>query len=343
MHSFGVLYSFWPLDGQPITNGQPDVSPEKPRDTKLTANLHINYWELDETKSSGTQFLDFGLMVQKVALDVNAIYFYFPFRIKSTDIEDLGSKLKSEQMISALFNEDYNCDSNTGTSYTTVRKKSEEEADFYLYELANTNFQVSDVTGFGSILKVSILSKPPVGKPASTECNIYIRFRLNKISLSELFYEERISNDYIQSAFYKTKMLDFRVNERREMNNKLLEVLENSERHFVEFDKFHFYYVGSSRKEKVEGTVNYNDCRLLDYSKWSSYLPPITNHNKKFLCYHWKKYESGNSFQSCSVFMRTIFKALNPKIITVYCLIAVGLSFMASVLWGILSHFFFCN
>lgn len=340
MRSFGVLYTFWPLDASPTTNGMPVAEVEKPRATNLTADLHINYWELDDTVSNGSQFLDFGLLIKKAALDVEAITFFFPFEVRPNDVEDLGAKLKSEQMISALFNEDYNCDSNTGTSYTTVRKKGEDKVDFYIYELAKTNFEVSKVSDFGSILKVSILSRPPVGEPASTECNVYIRFRLNNIHSEGLFYEERISNDYIQSAFYKTKMLDFRVNERREMSNKLLEVLEFSNRHFVGFEKFHFYYVGSSRKEKVEGTVNYNDCRLLDYSQWSNYLPQITKGDKRFLCYHWKTYNNGAVFQSCSVFMRTVFKSLNIKIITIYSLIAIGLSFVASALWGFLYHFF---
>lgn len=338
MHSFGVLYSFWPLNSQQPSGTQP-VS-NKPRATGLITDLHINYWELDDIVP-GAQFLDFGLLIRNVAFDVNAIYFYFPFKVDSNTIVDLGSKLKNEQMISALFNEDYNCISNTGTPYTTVRKKGNENTEFFLYELATTNFKVDDVPGYGSILKVSILSKPPVGEPASTECDVYMRFRLKHFPVNDLFYEERVSNDYIQNAFYKTKMLDFRVNERREMNNKLLEVLETDERHFVEFNKFHFYYVGSSRKEKVEGTVNYDDCRLLDYATWSSYLSASAKIDKKFLCYHWKKAQTSTSFLSCSVFMRTVFKSLNHRIIAIYSLIAIGLSFLASALWGVLSNVLF--
>lgn len=337
MHSFGVLYTFGPAQQQqgfvPVEQG------DKPRATGLTTDLHINYWELDDSPNAGSQFLDFGLMIKAAALDVDSIYFYFPFRIKREWIDDLGNKLKNDQMISALFNEDYNSKSNAGTSYTTISRKNDSKDVFYLYELAETNYSVQDVQGYGSILKILFLSKPPVGEPSSTDCDIYIRFRLKNFRTSELFYDEEISNDYIQSAFYKTKMLDFRVNERREMNNKLIEVLETKDRRFVSFNKFHFYYIGSSRKEKIEGYVNYCDCRLLDYSKWSNYLPDISNKYKKFLCYHWKTYDEGREFQSCSVFMRTVFKSLNWKIVVLYSSIAVGLSFIASAIWGVLSHY----
>lgn len=340
MYSFGILYKFLPLDGQQLS-GTLGVAEANPRATFLKADLHINYWELDDAISSKSQFLDFGLLIKKSAADVESLCFYLPFRIDSKNIEDLGAKLKSEQMISSLFNEDYNCESNMGTSYTTVREKGSKKIVFYLYELGTTNFEVESVNGFGSLLKVKMLSRPPVSGPASTECDVYVRFRLKGIPVAEIFYEEKISNDYIQSAFYKTKMLDFRVNERREMSNKLLEVLETEEQHFVEFDKFHFYYVGSSKKEKVEGNVSYTDCRLLDYSKWESYLPSISNKTKKFLCYHWKKREDGKSFSSCSVFMRTIFKSLNWKIISVYSIIAIALSFVASALWGLVAYWMF--
>jgi hypothetical protein len=343
MYSFGVLYSFWPLDAkQPVAEKATDAE-SQPRSVELNTDLHINYWEIDDTIVGGGQFLDFGLMVRKVASDVNAVYFYFPFSIEDNNVEDLGGKLKNEEMISALFNEDYDCDSNTGTSYTTVHKKGSRDAEFYLYELGKTNWTIDNIADYGSILKISFLSKPPISAPANPETNIYIRFRLKNIPISEMFYEEEISNDYIQSAFYKTKMLDFRVNERREMNNKLLEVLETKERHFVQFIKFHFYYIGSTKKEKIEGFVNYNDCRLLDYSTWEKYLPSITNRDKRFLCYHWKSYKQETPFPSCSIFMRTIFKSLNGKIVAIYSAIAIGLSFMASAIWGVLSNFIFPN
>lgn len=339
MHSFGVLYSFSPV--QQKQGNEPIDFGNKPRATGLFADLHINYWELDDTISQGCQFLDFGLMIKSVALDVESIFFYFPFKIKKEWIEDLGKTLQNDQMISALFNEDFNCKSNAGAPYTTVSKKNDIKDVFFLYELADMNYSVEDVQGYGSILKIEFLSTPPMLEPSRPDCDIYIRFRLKNFKASELFYEEEISNDYIQSAFYKTKMLDFRVNERREMNNKLLEVLETKERRFVSFNKFHFYYIGSSRKEKIEGFVNYGDCRLLDYSKWSNYLPSITNKEKKFLCYHWKTYDDGNVFQSCSVFMRTVYKSLNCKIIAKYISIAIVLSFVASAIWGVLSHYVF--
>ncbi len=343
MYSFGVLYSFWPLDKETNPINNPEEIESQPRSVDLRADLHINYWELDDTIIDGRQFLDFGLMIRKVASDVNAVYFYFPFIIDDCNVEDLGSRLKNEEMVSALFNEDYDCDSNKGTPYTTVHKKGTKDAAFFLYELAKTNLEIQKIADYGSLLKISILSKPPVSAPANPDSNIYIRFRLKNIPISDMFYEEEISNDYIQSAFYKTKMLDFRVNERLEMKNKLLEVLETQERHFVQFVKFHFYYIGSTRKEKIEGYVDYNDCRLLDYSTWEDYLPSITNKDKRFLCYHWKTYLEDKPFPSCSVFMRTIFKSLNKKIVTIYSVIAIGLSFIASAIWGILYLLLFPN
>lgn len=66
-------------------------------------------------------------------------------------------------------------------------------------------------------------------------------------------------------------MIDFRINEAREISPKVYEEI-TKDKTFLPFSKIHFFFVGSSEDEQIVGNTNFKDCRLLDYERWQSYI-----------------------------------------------------------------------
>lgn len=129
---------------------------------------------------------------------------------------------------------------------------------FWLYVLGENNFKVSDIKPNGSIVNVQILSTPkknggiqPASNDKKPKRNLYFRFRVEDIPENSIFYEENISNDFLQSAFSKTEMIDFRINEVREMNPKAYEEI-TKDKTFLPFSKIHFFLLVLPRMSKLQ-------------------------------------------------------------------------------------------
>lgn len=311
---------------------------------KVTAELHINYWKVPKSGGDYHRFLDFGIMINQVAHEIDSIFFYFPFKVEDTDIADLGSKLKDSNLLCTLFNMDMQVQNiSASPSYSMVTPvRNSDRHSFWLYELGKTNFQTSAVKSGGTLLSIKIKSQPKSGNQinqANTDTlkrNLYFRFRVNNLPQNSIFSEEPISNDFIQSAFSRTEMMDLRINEIREMDKKVFEDITEG-RNFLRFSKFHFFFVGSSEDEKIEGNTSYKDCRLIDSNRWRPYMNGYSNENKKCIAYHWKKVQEDDSkpIIKCNVFLRTIYSSINKLRICKYCGVVIILNILACVLFEI--------
>ena len=185
------------------------------------------------------------------------------------------------------------------------------------------------------MIKIELKELPPTGNFVQGENTkgpgVYFRLRISNLKKNDFYYEERVSNDVFQSAFSKAEMVDIRINEIREFDKEVVDDLRKN-RHFVSFDKFHFFFIGSSENEQVAGNVGFHDCRLLDSSKWKNYEDAINDKRKKYLAYHWSIKNNATAFTTCNVFLRTIYSSLNFKKSFKYCLIVIILGFIGSFL-----------
>ena len=216
-----------------------------------------------------------------------------------------------------------------------------------MYVLGENNFKVSDIKPNGSIVNVQILSTPKKNggiQPASNEKkpkrNLYFRFRVEDIPENSIFYEENISNDFLQSAFSKTEMIDFRINEVREMNPKAYEEI-TKDKTFLPFNKIHFFFVGSSEDEQIAGNTDYKDCRLLNYDRWQAYIGDNYDNTRKLIAYHWcwKGDANAQTSDRYSIFIKTVYKSIKWKTILKYCSVVFGLSLISAIVWDAIKSF----
>lgn len=336
MDSIAVLYSL--------------KKDEKPRkiDSNVSGELHINYFKLPLDKGKDYErFLDFGFMINEVAIEIHTIYFYLPFSLSNDDLEDLGECLHKNNFISTLFNDDLNIHSNThNPSYYTIKPSNSDRDAFWLYILGKDNFKIEEMSNGGSLLSVCIKSLPQniqgiIEKNESNKRikrNLYFRFRIKNVSNKNVFFKENLSNDILQSAFSKSEMVDLKINEKRDIDCKVLEELLKGKNMFS-FNKIHFFFIASLKEEEVRGYENFKDCRLLNPSRWKDYISGIDIEKHKCIAYHWVKKTENMPFTKFSLFFRTIYKERNWMHIIKYCLVVVVLgligSFIASLFYDL--------
>lgn len=330
MNSIGILYTL--------------KKSSEPRKINVSAELHVNYWKVPIGKGAYRRFLDFGIFINEVAQDISSVSFYFPFKVESTFLKDLGESLSNSELLCTLFNNDYVVRNINGSpSYFCISpsQNSGNAHPFWLYILGENNFKVTEIKPYGSIVNVQILSTPkknggiqPAANDKKPKRNLYFRFRVADIPVDSILYEENISNDFLQSAFSKTEMIDFRINEVREMNPKVYEEI-TKDKSFLPFSKIHFFFVGSSEDEQIAGNTNYKDCRLLNQERWDSYVGKDYDNKRKLIAYHWcwKGDNQVPTRDRYSIFIKTVYKSIKWRTVLKYCSVVFGLSLLAAITW----------
>lgn len=332
MNSIGILYTL--------------KNSSEPSKVNVSADLHVNYWKVPIGNGSYKRFLDFGILINEVAQDINTVSFYFPFKVEAKSLRDLGKSLSKSELLCTLFNNDYVVRNiNNSPSYYGITPYSNTGAHpFWLYVLGENNFKVKEIKPNGSIVNVQILSTPkknegiqPASNDKKIKRNLYFRFRVEDIPIDSIYYEENISNDFLQSAFSMTEMIDFRINEVREMNPKAYEEI-TKDKSFLPFRKIHFFFVGSSEDEQIVGNTDYKDCRLLNYERWQTYVGNEYDHNRKLIAYHWcwKGDDKEQTRNRYSIFIKTVYKSIKWKTILKYCSVVLGLSLFATIIWDLI-------
>lgn len=300
----------------------------------VMADLQVNYWKLPRKHWGYNRFIDLGVLVYD-AQDLDSILFYVPFRLKEDDLSDLGEILVKEDLLGTLFNEPYrieNAPKYPGYHYASTFGDDETKQGFWIYSLTKTNFKVTHLS-VGSLIEVSFKTKPSasqniksVDENKDNKLNLYIRFRINYVLKNSLSYIESVSNDFFQSVFSRTEMMNLHINSIGEIDDDDYKNLA-SKYSFVNFYKIHFFFVASSEEEAVAGTTNYTDSRLLDSPKWKQYVGDNNPQNRKCLAYHWKL---KGSLDRGNFFFRTIYSSANILKILKYSFVILFLGIMSS-------------
>lgn len=321
MSCIGVLYNS-------VANQNPNP------DDKVMADFQINYWKLPKKYWGYTRFLDLGVLLYD-AKDVSSILFYVPFKINDGQLSDLGKVLANDNLLSILFNEPFKVENDPNIrDYRFATSTGEKKQAFWIACLASTDFKVHPQV-HGTLVEVLLKTKPNAQKGIKKAAdekkdnyNLYIRIRISNISDVSLSYIESVSNDFFQSVFSRTEMMNLHVNAIGEFDEEDYKDLV-SQHSFVVFNKVHFFFIGSSEEETILGTTSYTDNRLLDSKKWTPYIGGNNPQNRKCLAYHWKK--TGPT-ESCNIFLRTVYSSANVWKILKYSAIVVLLGAMGSFL-----------
>lgn len=321
MSCIGVLYNS-------VANQNPNP------DDKVMADFQINYWKLPKKHCGYSRFLDMGVLLYE-AKEVSSILFYVPFKLNEGQLSDLGKVLVNDNLLSILFNEPFKVENDPNIrDYRYATSTGDKKQAFWIACLASTDFRVHPLA-HGTLVEVLLKTKPTAQKgikkteeEKKDNYNLYIRIRINNLSDTSLSYIESVSNDFFQSVFSRTEMMNLHINAKGEFDEEDYKDLV-SQYSFVAFNKVHFFFIGSSEEETILGTTSYTDNRLLDSKKWTPYIGENNPQNRKCLAYHWKKTGPTESY---NIFLRTVYSCANIWKILKYSVIVVLLGAIGSIL-----------
>jgi hypothetical protein len=282
---------------------------------KSDLELHFNLWKLP-SGSNYQRFLDIGIMVHAPA----ELCLYFPFEVPTDCFEDIvGKFITNSSLVSAIFNENYTVTSEASSKSHLIKKGDKELFD--IYETGPQNVQRQSMFD-GTVFKLSFQQR---GRP------VYMRFRVSGGYPTSLSIIQKTTNAVVQSAFSQTEMIDFRVNEARDLNKDLLEEMRRQSSFAL--SKVHFFFVCSYGEDIVGAHEHYAKCRNLENYRWKSYVGNDKLNHQIYLAYQWTK-EHRDDF---GVLIRTKFERNNRRVLATY----FGVLLLITVIFSVISSYAF--
>ncbi|MGE5409871.1 MAG: hypothetical protein ACM3MI_02850 [Clostridiales bacterium] len=312
----------------------------------IKVDIHLNYWRIpkrgfksfikslwssimmpfskkDYLKNkkqifnSFQRFLDIGLMISDYQ-QIEDVCLYLPFEITEKEVQDLWNLVGDKDLVNAIFNEDYKVQGEGNANYHVIFN-SEEKALFHVCKIKNDKaFSCSKGYG-GTIIKIKISE---LGVPTGLN-SLYLRFRINSPHLVEFSSEDKPTNSKLQSAFSLSEILDFRLNEKRILDNDLLGVIAKGNSFYV--NKLHFFLICCAQEEYVFSNKVLLGCRRLEKDIWKKYIilegesdrVNLLSDKDTVLAYHWSEKEYKNDFK---ILVKTKFEHNNILTIGSYLL-----------------------
>ncbi|AZB09306.1 hypothetical protein EG344_10975 [Chryseobacterium sp. G0162] len=277
--------------------------------------LHFNYWKIPNNDKNFHKFLDVGLKL-KSTQNTEYINFYFPAKIEKKDFCDIVSKfIKKPDLVSAIFNENYKVVIEGSKQHKILSDQDDEV--FTVYEFSDNDISFENKYG-GTIVSLKV---PKINK------KLYIRLRISGPFLNQLSTITSPSNSIFESAFSELEMIDFRVNEIRDLNKDLMEYCGK----MCHIEKQHFFYICSNSEDVIGYHTPYLSCRNLENYRWNGYVDLPDIENAIFLAYHWKWTNQENS----SLLIKSKYEKNNWKTIAKYLGVVVSISLVGCFLYDI--------
>ncbi|MBP1640175.1 MAG: hypothetical protein H6Q17_1758 [Bacteroidetes bacterium] len=300
--------------------------------TKQQISLHFNLWKLPKSKNKFERFFDIGMQLEK-ASEIEEIKVYFPCKIVNK-VEDLGKIISEDnKLLSAIFNEDLSTKTESNSNYIDVSWENVDK--FSIYTLGQCNISSKKIDNDdGTIIVLKNFNTGQRDK-------IYIRIRIKDKAIAQFFHEEELSNAFIQNAFSKSETIDFRMNEIREIDPKILEEHIDTSC-FFRIKKAHFFYMCSSKEENIFSNKELNNCRHLEKERWNNYINSVDiDSNSIVLAYHWKFVPKSDNdiLTGFGLLIKSKFESISWKPMLKYfmwlILITVFLNFLSNFLYSL--------
>jgi hypothetical protein len=249
--------------------------------------LHFNFWKIPNGSKTHYKFLDIGIKLERT-VNVESLKIFLPTKIQNSDFEDMVSKfIDKPDLVNAIFNENYKVLSD-GTSKSFAIKNAKDESVFTIYKTSTNDIKFKEFAN-GTIISIKILKQ--IDKS-------YYRFRIKGDFVQSLSTISKPTNAILESAFSEIEMIDFRVNEIRDLNQDLLELIRTEV--ILKILKQHFFFICSNEEEVIGNHQPYISCRNLENYRWNNYVDfPIIKRKKYlswikpkeniYLAYHWKE------------------------------------------------------
>lgn len=283
--------------------------------------LDINVWRLKDLWQRRI-YLDFGINVLDSKF-VKKVYIYFPFAIDKSNILDLGSELEKVSLLNGIFNENYVINKHNKNIF--VKEENNNNVVFSIYQL-----DIDKDISFETCYSGTIISFNVKGMTHPR----YYRFRIYAKDYGTLFEKYKPRNSFFDSAFIETEMVDFRINEKRNQDVGLLEIMEENKKfNIVDIN----FFVMSPIQDEIESDgVNLVYKRQLEMGDfWKEYLKCKY---KRMSVYKCKTTIEKVIIDDFNCFCKIKYRKSNLGTILIYllvlCSLTVLFNFISNVVWS---------
>jgi len=316
---------------------------------KNTVELHINYWSIESQDKF--HYLDIGVKLKLNDKDnLESINFFFPFNISLDDyMANLGEIICStDYLLELIFNENLKS-TIEGQNYKDVSFEGDNSILRVYKELDITNNDDTiRLIPNGNDTTSLIFSKKLIKtKENEQSVNIdhYFRFRLrltpeNVLKLSQNYAPQ---DRHILSRFEKMEVVDFRINELRDLPGSVCNVVNKD----FTLKQIHFFLIRDINDELKLAHTDYKRCRLLEKKVWQDYL--VFSDEKlelpqQMLIYHFseckKKDDKYLHIERFNAFAKFSRLKITKSGIFIFALSVIILGSLGSLLANLLSFIF---
>lgn len=351
MESFGCWYKKITEDGKsPVGCSSSQEETQKPAECSSAKeeepktpnfDLHVNFWFLNDILKQKVKkpYLDIGIKIGDYRELLNVV-FSFPFQLTEKNIVDLAPMMSTKSNASLVFNEE--CEIETKNEYTIVQiPKNEKDNDkLLIFPLKQAVEDVFELTDYGGRSYITIKFDTfrrylETNVELDAYPSLYIRFRLKDVELHNvLYFDSEPFNKSLDSAFSGTRIFDFKINEKRNINKSIAARMDIQGESLAEFNQVHFLVMEPSSYDMVSYSQNQMTCRELEKDSWNEYLEELNDKAGHILAYHWKKKakDSNHKIRDFSCFAKINYQKMQSKTVLAYVLVVLGLGVIGSTI-----------
>ena len=241
-------------------------------------DLHFNLW-LD--LPGPPDALDIGFQFEE-PVAFGALYFYTPGVVNLEFIEDLSGILQDNSTLSAIFNDTLAVGS---VSEKAFEAKKGNEVKLQVVKLAIDQHIHLEKVGDGTVIKIARSAFERFVERGEYYIRIRIKLfgELTRVFRDDFYPTERI----FLSAFYRTDVAEFRVNERRNFSAALKARYPIMEMPAIRV--IQYFLVRSIATELILSHADFRKIRRLEPGLWDHYLEGLGQVSaERMVIYHWR-------------------------------------------------------
>lgn len=256
---------------------------DQPVEKRAAVELHFNMWcDLP----GGIDQLDIGLRF-KGNVRPKTLHMFIPGSLDESQIVDLSTVLKDPKTLSAVFNELLSVGPNVDFGFEVLDEKK--NLYFTILQLEKTDLLSTKVADGKNVAGTIISFQKAALDKLSGDHDYYFRMRIPLSGkLRHLFSNESVPSESLFShSFFRTKVVEFRVNEKRNYGDALRRLYPDIQSPRVE--AIHFLLVRNIEAELARSHADFNKMRRLEPGLWRGYLDGLTPASaEKMIIYHWR-------------------------------------------------------
>jgi hypothetical protein len=261
-----------------------------------SVELHFNIW--CGLPGNTPDVLDIGILF-KEPRPIRELFLYFPRDVERSQLSDLSPLLKDPITLSAVFNDTLEVGSarpgsfdvlrNSVLSFRVVGVDLDNSNQITIEALPEEDGQRGTIIKFGGEV---ISQMSGVG-------DHYMRLRLVLSGgLSDMLVSRIEPTDRLfLSSFYRTQMIEFRLNEKRNFSKELRQRQKDGRPPAI--SAVHYFLVRDLSVEMVQSHATFRKMRRLEPRLWDNYLSGLGSPKPEdMIIYHWREIaESGKTVE----------------------------------------------